>query len=156
MQLGHELRLAPLQLGPEELREQVVEAVPAAVVVEREQEEVRARERVQRRRGALGVQDGVAERRAEPLEHRGAQHERLQLRRVGGQDLGGEEVDDVGARAVERGHQRVPVPGRRQRERGEVDARRPALGAGDEQIDVGGREPEAEPAVEELGRLGAA
>jgi hypothetical protein len=54
--------------------------------------------------------------------------------------LAGEEVDDVRAGAVERRHARVPVGCAGQRERREVDARRPALGARDEQLDVGGSE----------------
>ena len=88
---------------------------------------------------AVVLEHRVAERRAQPLEHRGAQHERLQLGRVGREHLAGEEVDDVRARAVERGDEGVPVGRPRERQRGEVDARGPALGARDEQLDVRGR-----------------
>ena len=77
--------------------------------------------------------------RAQPLEHRRAQHERLQLAARGPPSTSlGEEVDDVRARAVERLHERragPSLPGERQRR--EVDAGRPALGARDEQLDVG-------------------
>jgi hypothetical protein len=101
VQLRHELGLPPLQLDAQELREQVVEAEPLAPVVERQQEQVRACERLERGGGHRLAGDGVAQRRAEPLEHRRAQHEGLQLRVEAVEHLGREEVDDVRARAVE-------------------------------------------------------
>ena len=125
-----------------------------APVVERQQEEVRPRQRVQRGRGAAPVEDRVAQRRAQPLEHRGPQHERLQLGFVRGEHLAGEEVDHVRAGAVERTHQAGLVRAARERQRGEVDPGRPPLRAPDERLDVGGGQVEREPAVEELVRLG--
>ena len=84
----------------------------------------------------------------------GPEHERLQLRLVGAEHLAREEVDDVRAGAVEGPHQPGLVRLARQRQRGQVDPGRPALGARDEQVDVGGGEAEPEAAVEELVRLG--
>ena len=55
----------------------------------------------------------------------------------------------MGARPVERRHQRVLVRLAGQRQRGQVDPGRPALGARDEQVDVGVVEAELEAAVEE-------
>ena len=54
------------------------------------------------------------------------------------------------ARAVEGAHERGLVGVVDQRQRGEVDAGRPALGPRDEQLDVGLGEREPEPPVEEL------
>jgi hypothetical protein len=54
-------------------------------------------------------EDRVAERRAESLEHRRPQHERLQIRLVGGEHLTRQEIDDVRARPVERRDQTVLV-----------------------------------------------
>ena len=72
---------------------------------------------------------------------------------MGGEHLAGEEVDDVGARAVEGRDERVLVLRARERERRQVDAGGPALGAGDQQVDVFGWQLQAEAAVEELARL---
>ena len=72
---------------------------------------------------------------------------------VGGEHLAREEVDDVGARAVERRDEAVLVRRAGERQRRQVDAGGPALGARDEQLDVGGVEPERQPSVEELVRL---
>ena len=152
VQLRHEVGLAPLELDAQDLREQVVEAVPLRAVVEREEEQVRPRERLQGACRSRLSEDRAAQRCAEPFEHRGAEHERLQLRVVGGEHLAGEEVDDMGARAVERADERALVLGARQRERGEVDPGGPALRAGDQELDVGRREPQVEAIVEELRR----
>src|SRR5215207_11671020 len=150
---GRSYRLAPLQLDAENLGEQVVEAEPLATVVEGEQEEVRAGERLQRTGGSTLLEDRVAQRRAQALEHRRAQHEPLELGVVSREDLAGEEVDDVCARAVERADERPPVRRAGERQRSEVDPGRPALRPGDEEVDVGRRQRELEPVVQELPRL---
>ena len=156
MQLRDEPGLAALQLDAEDLREEVVEAEPAPAVVEGKQEQVRAGELLEGARRARLAEDGAAQRRAEPLEHGRAQHEALQVRAVCREDLGGQEVDDVGGRAVERAHQAVAVVAAGERQRGQVDPRGPALGPRDEELDVGRRQPEAEATVEELRCLGDA
>ena len=57
-------RLAPLQLGPEEVSELAVVAVRPAAMVEWDQEEIGLVERLERPPRALGLEDGVAERPA--------------------------------------------------------------------------------------------
>ena len=73
-------RLAPLELHPEQLGEQVVEAVPPALVVERDQEQVAPRQRVEHRGRALLLQHGIAQGAGQPLENRRAEHQRLHRR----------------------------------------------------------------------------
>ena len=60
VQLSHELGLAALQLGQEELAEQLVVAVPAVTVVGLGQE-VRAGQRLQHPVGAADLEDRVAQ-----------------------------------------------------------------------------------------------
>ena len=79
-QLRHEVWLGPLELGTQQLPEEVVVAVPRPVAVQREQEHVRARERLQDRGGAALLEHRVAEGSRQPLEHRGPRQEAKGLR----------------------------------------------------------------------------
>ena len=74
-------RLAPLQLGPEEVSELAVVAVRPAAMVEWDEKEIGLVERLELPPRALGLEDGVAERPAHGVEDR----------------CPGEEADVVGA-----------------------------------------------------------
>ena len=126
-----------------------MEAIPLARVVERQEEQVRAGERVEQLRGAFLFEQRVAQRAAQAIEDRGTEHELLRRRIVCLEHLVDEEVDDVAVPAAESAHQRAPVVGRLQRERREVDAGRPALRSLDEILDVGALEPELQTVVQE-------
>ena len=61
--------LVLFKLAPQELLEEVVIAVPAAVVVERDEEQVRLLESLQPERGILPLEHGIAERAAHRVQH---------------------------------------------------------------------------------------
>jgi hypothetical protein len=119
-----------------------MEAIPLARVVERQEEQVGAGERVQQLRGAALFEQRVAQRTAEALEDRRAEHQLLRRQIVCLEYLVDEEVDDVAVSGAESPHQRRPVFCRLQRQRREVDPGSPTLGPLDEILDVGGLEPE--------------
>src|SRR5438034_442634 len=79
---GCELRLAPLEFHAQKLREEVMEAVPLAAVVEGDQEQVGPRESVEHPGCVLALQYGAAKRAAQPIEDRGSKHQLLHGRVV--------------------------------------------------------------------------
>ena len=90
--------MATLELRLEELAEQVVVAVPLAAIVERDDERVRARERLERIGRVDRAEHRVAERWGHPIEDRRAEQERLEIVRLPPQDLLEEVVRDLGLR----------------------------------------------------------
>ena len=124
--------LTALQLGPEQLPEQVVVAVPAVVPVQRHQQEVRPLQRLQHPARPAGVQDGVAQRPAQAVQYRRAGEERHQLRGEPGQQL---LAEVVGHEAVVAGEGEPGVglgAARLQGQRRQVQPDRPPLGAADQ------------------------
>ena len=96
-------RLAPTQLGAQQIAEQVVVPVPLAVAVERHEEQVRALERVEHRSAdRCDAEHGVAERPAHPVEHRRPSEERDVGCREVRQELGTEVVGEQPVVAGER------------------------------------------------------
>ena len=79
----HQIRLGANQLRPQQLLEEVVVAVPLPMGVQRHQEQVGARQRLQLRRGAALLEDRVAERPGHPLEHGGPRQEAKLVRGTG-------------------------------------------------------------------------
>ena len=146
-------RLAPLELHPEQLGEQVVEAVPPALVIQRDQEQVAPRQRVQHRGRALLLQHGIAQGAGQPLENRRAEHQRPRRRVMRLEYLRLQEIDHVTVRAAESAHQRVPVGGVLQRQRGQIEPGRPSLRLVHQGFDISGRQAEPEAAVQEGVRL---
>ena len=156
MQLRDQVGVLGEQACVQHVGEQVVVAVPGALGVQRDHEQVGALE-VRQHRGAAGLPaDRVAQGAGEPVEDRGAQQEVAHLGRLAGQDLVGQVVDDEPVAAGERLDEvRDLGPGRDrpQRQRGELKAGDPALGALLEGIHVGGVEVQTHRLVEELLRL---
>jgi hypothetical protein len=76
VQLWDQLGLAPLQLGSEQVAEQVVVAVPLASAVQGDQEEIGLGQRLQHLGRALGVQDRIAQWSTHPVQHRRTGQER--------------------------------------------------------------------------------
>src|SRR6185503_8073929 len=91
----------------------------------------------------------IAERSGERVENRGLEKEVAPPCVERAEDDLREVVDDVAVRAVESRHEPVGIGRVTQRERGQVDAGRPALGARVEDIQRLGSEPETELLVEE-------
>src|SRR5262245_2391979 len=106
---GREPRLPILELDAEELREQMVKAVPRASIIEGPEKQIRMRERGQQLARAFLLEYGVAQRAAQPLENGAAKHERLRGGVVRFEDLGDEEVDHGAALGTERPHERPAV-----------------------------------------------
>lgn len=136
--LGEQARL-------QHVGEQVVVAVPAAVGVERDEEQVVPLEAAEDPGGVGASGQRVAERTREALEHRGREQEVAQLRGLPGEDLVGQVVEDEPVAAGKGGDE----PGGRRRvhvaegEGGELEAGDPALGAVREHRDVLAGEVEA-------------
>ena len=153
MQRRGQARLAPLELHPQQLGEQVVEAVPPALVVERDEEQVGPRQRVEHRGRVLLLQHGIAQGAGQPFENRSAEHQRLHRRVVRLEHLGHQEIDHVAVRAAKSAHESVAVGSVPQRERREVEPGRPSLRLPQQTFDIFGREAEPEAAVQECVRL---
>ena len=127
-----QLRRAPglllLQAGAEQVGEQVVIAPPAAHLIQRDQEQARPLRLLQQRLAALAAGDRVAQRAAEPVEHRRLEQERAQLLILLLEHLLGQVVQDVPVAAGERGHESSGILVSAQRQRGQLQPGRPALG----------------------------
>ena len=130
VQLRYAAGLLLLQAGAEQVGEQVVIAPPAAHLIQRDQEQARPFGLLEQRLAALAAGDGVAQRAAEPLQHRGLQQERAQLLVLPLEHLFGQVVQDVPVAAGERGHEAGGIVMSAQRQRGQRQPGRPALGPG--------------------------
>src|SRR5918996_729180 len=82
MQIRYLSRLGLLQLRAEEIGEEVMEAIPAALLVERDEEQVGALKAFQRVLPIVAAGDGVAQWTAEPFQDRGLEQERPQPLRL--------------------------------------------------------------------------
>ena len=127
VELGHDVRLAALELLAQQLAEQVVVAIPLASPVEGYHEAVPALERLERVCRPRRLQHGVAETATHAIEHRGVL-EKLRLgRRQPGQQLEAEVLGHEPVVAAEaRGARRARRPGLH-RQRREVQARGPTF-----------------------------
>ena len=106
VQLRRAAGLFLLQAGAEQVGEQVVIAPPAAQLIQRDQEQPRPFRLLEQRLAASAAGDRVAQRAAEPVQHRGLQQERPQLLVLPLEHLLGQVVQDVAVAAGERGHER--------------------------------------------------
>ena len=94
VQVGDALGRVALELADEHGAEQRVVAEPAPLGVERDDEQVAALERAQHVGAVAALDDGVAERARQALEHRGAHQELARLGRLLGDDLVPQVVDE--------------------------------------------------------------
>ena len=148
VQQRHEVGLLGQQARPQHVGEQLVVAVPLATVVERHEEEVGAVEVVQHPGCVVGADDGVAQGAAEPVEHRRAQQEVTHRRRLVGEHLLDEVVDDVAVVTGEPGDEARDVRAALQRDGGQLERGDPPLGAVLEGAHLLGGEPHAGGLVE--------
>ena len=114
-QLRHEIRLGTLELRAEQLPEETVVAIPVPVAVQRDDEQVRACERLQLRSRAARVQHGVAQRARHALENRGTGQEAEFVARQPREDLGAQILGDETVVPAEPDRARRPVPLGRER-----------------------------------------
>ena len=118
------------QAGAEQVGEQVVIAPPAAHLIQRDREQASPFGLLKQRLAALAAGDGVAQRAAEPLQHRGLEQEGTQLLVLPLEHLLSQVVQDVTVAAGERGHEGGGIVVPAQGQRGQRQPRRPALGPG--------------------------
>ena len=140
-QAGHEIGLGSRQLGSEQFPEEVVVAVPLAGTVQRHQEQVGARQRLKRRGRSGLLENRVAQRPRQPLQHGRSREEAVLVRGDLGKQLRPQVLRYQDVAAGEAGGRRLGLgPARPDRERREVEARAPALGVLSELSDLGLRQ----------------
>jgi hypothetical protein len=105
VQLGRAAGLFFLQAGAEQAGEQVVIAPPDAYLIQRDQEQTLPFGLLEQYLAAVPAGHGVAQRAAEPLQHRGLQQELPHLSALPVEHLLGQVVQDVPVAAGERGHE---------------------------------------------------
>ena len=143
------------QPGAQHVGEQVVVAVPDPLVVQRHQEQVGPLQLLQDRLAVPGGggQQRIAQRGAQPVEHAGGQQKASGRGRPAVQHLGRQVVGHQAVPAGEGGHERRRVGPVAQRQPGQLEPGRPALGALDQRrhLRVGQAQPHA--TAQERGRL---
>ena len=135
VQLGDPVGMPGSQTGTQRVGEEVVVAVPPALVVERDDEQVLALEGLEHRLTVGAAGQGVAETAGQLVEHGGVEQERADLVRLPVQDLLDEVVEDEPMASGEGLDEPGDVAGRRGagmgpgRQRGQLQPGRPPLGA---------------------------
>ena len=151
VQLGNQRRLRSPELGGEQLAEEVVVAIPLPTRVERDEQEVRRLQRLEDLGRSRGTEHRVAHRRGKAIEERGSSEERHHGRRKSREELRLQIVRHESVVTRER-HGFGALASGADREHGEVQAHRPALGPPDELGELGAVERDAG-ALEQGGRL---
>ena len=132
MQIRHLVGVLGEQACVEDVGEQVVVAVPRALGVERDEEEVAALEVLQHPGAVRAAGDSVAQRARESVEDSGAEQEVTTLSGLPGKNLVSEVVDDKPVAPGERLDEASDLTTLRdaaQGERGELKAGDPAFSA---------------------------
>ena len=118
------------QPGAQQVGEQLVVAPPAAHLIQRQQEQPGSFHLLEQGLAAGLGGDRVAQRSAEPLQHRGLEQEGAQLLGLVFEHLLGQVVEHEAVAAGERGHEPVDIGLPAYRQRRQLQPGRPALGAG--------------------------
>ena len=124
---GEQLRMATVELRPEEIAEQVVVAVPPAAIVERDDERIRTRQGLERIGRVVRAEHRIAQGWRHPVEDRRAEQERLEIARLAPQHLFQEVVGDLLLSAGQTGSPRGGIVAVSQRERCQRDRGSPPL-----------------------------
>src|SRR5262249_8192645 len=143
VQLGNGVGTFLQQASVEDVGEELVVAIPAALVVQGYDEQVAPFQGYQCRCPTGLAGDGVAQGAGEPVQDRGVEQEVVDLWRLLGQDLLDEVVDDVTVVAGEPRNERSgvrPVP---KGQSGQLERGDPPLGALAEHADVAGGQRES-------------
>jgi hypothetical protein len=143
VELGRDLGLAERQLAAQEVAEQLVVAVPRPAAVQRDQEAVGSLERFEHARRVASFEHRVAQAAAHPVQDRCAREEAHLIGRQPREQLEPQVVGHEAVLAAEGLHLACCRAARPQRERGQVEARGPALGPLRELDDVGVSEVDA-------------
>ncbi|MCY1218547.1 hypothetical protein D9M68_442290 [compost metagenome] len=153
MQLRRAARCLRGQPVLQEAGEETVVAVPVALGVEREQQQVGALEVVEHLARVAAAGERIAQRCAELAEHAGVEQEGAAGAGLPREDVFGKELAQFQVRAGERCDKGRVVAALLQRQRGEVDRRGPALGAAVQRGDVVVAQRQAAAAAQQLGGL---
>ena len=117
------------QARAQHVGEEVVIAIPPAAVVERDQEQVPAIQRLQHGLAVVLAGDGVAQRAAQPVQDGGLQQEAPDTFGLPLQDLFDQVVDDVAVVPREAGDEAGDVVAPLHRQRRQLQRGDPAFGA---------------------------
>jgi hypothetical protein len=132
MQVRHPVGLFLLQASLEQVGEQMVVPPPPAYLIERHQEQSRPLHLLQQGLAPGAAGDRVAQLAAEALQHGGLQQEGAHLVALLLEHLLGQEVQDEAVAAGERRHEPLGIGLATQRQGGQLQPGRPALGPGRE------------------------
>ena len=145
-------RLAAPQPAAQEVGEQMVIAIPVAVVVKRHREDIPLLQALQDRHAVICVfgwgrqrvgQHCIAQIGAHPVEDRGVEQEALDRLRLTPDDLRHQVIHDIAIAAGEGGDEALGVGAALQRESGHLESGHPAFRASLQQRQVLGRKPQA-------------
>ncbi|MDT4830187.1 hypothetical protein FQZ97_636410 [compost metagenome] len=128
MQLLEALRVALLEARAEELGEQVVEAVPLALAIQRQEEQLHGLQPLQQGLAVLASGQGVGEVAGQLRRHAQGQQHFLHLRRQLLEHRAQQMVAERHLIAADRGHRRRPLRLVTQQQAAQLDADHPALG----------------------------
>ena len=140
--------VVPDELRPQEIHEERVIAIPLAVVVECDEEEVGALELLEQVCRVVPACDGISERRADGVEDRRIEEKAAPFRVERIEHDLGQVVDNVPIRAAESGDELGRMLGLLERQGCKLDAGRPTLSALVERGERFPVEPEADPLVQ--------
>ena len=169
MDAGDPFGVVHREAGPQEVREQVVIAVPAAIIVEGNHEQVRPLEALQHRLTAsvrrtacarrtlpghpAALSHGIAQGAAQPFEETGPEQEGERGGSQARQHLLGHEVEQEAVAGAEPANHGACVRAIADRQAGELDGRGPALGQRHQRLDIRRVELHAESEPQEFGRF---
>ena len=150
---GYLARLLRQRAGTEHVGEEMVVAEPVALVVQRHDEQVVSFQGLQHAPAIVPAGERIAQRGAEPVEDRGLQQEGTDAVGLTVQDFVDQVVDDVPVVAGEGPYETRQLLPPLDRERGQLEAHDPALGARLQDRDVGCRKAQPHRLVEEGSRF---
>ena len=150
---AHRVAQAPSRLGAEHVGEQGVEAVPAPLVVEADEEQVGAFEALEHLGAVVATRHGVARRRAESIEHRYVEKERPNPFVDAAQHFVRQVVEHVTIAAGEGLHEGVRIVPSAERQGCELQPRRPAFGGRSERVRILGGQLQPHRTAQEAGAL---
>ena len=136
MQLRHQFGLLVQQVRPQHVGEELVIAIPAAAVVERDEEQVPSIEGLEHGLAVVLAGDGIAQRAGHAGQDRGLQQEAPDTLGLTLQDLLDQVVDDVAVVPGEARDEAGDVVSTLHRERRELERGDPAFGAPLERRDI--------------------
>ncbi len=129
MQSGDEVRATATQLALQQVGEEVMIAIPAPLVVQRNKEEVGRQQALQQVGAVAAPGHGIAQVAVQPGQNRGVQQELLHRGRLAGQHLLGQVAQDEAVGSAEGLDKGRGIGAALQGKAGQLQAGGPPLGA---------------------------